>query len=840
MYTRHFGLRSLPFENTPDPAFFFMEGQYRDALAVMIYIFRSRKGLLGLVGPSGCGKTTLSHILTGHLPERTKLITLVHHRARPLDILKLVAERFKVQTDHDSVAILTSDIRDKLLSLHDRGIRCILIIDEAQSMSDIVFEEVQLLSNLETIDTKLIQIMLLGRSQLLEKLDKPKLSSLRQRVSMIQTLQPLSLKDTARYVRHRLKVAGGSLDIFTPQALAMTHKISTGVPRLINKLSDLALLKSFIAGLKKVESTKILEASNDLGLEVPEDIDDLDLSFMEEIRTLEDQEPPITDESESPASADDQDEKMAEDTIDESAPAPVEETPGFPAEDSPPSADFRSPVPEQPQTTPEVNKFLANKSRLDALFDSAPEPKSLGPAATATRQQPLNNEPTEAPPQTADSPGPESQLTADASEDAEVESIIPTMEESPVGPPSAEPEPGRPADKPTVPQPALTVGVAKPTEPDDLPPTRRPGAYTPAKLSKASEKKAAGKSSLRERLMGGDRSEEVRKPPPVPDKKLARIKKPKSAAASFYLSPTVEIGRRASKGRGSKKLYITGLALFVIVLAAIAGGILWQNGVIDPMAWFRSDPVPLAKALTPIEPLDIPIITASKTDTIPEDVEPPTLSTSIPTGPTALEAAKSDIRPSRPLTSLDLLGSTPGELISTEKPDAPATPSTTATQPPEPSAPTAHYPYSLQLSTFFSMSATQRAMKIYRKMGFNPYWIRFRRADEETVYQVFIGSFKDRAEAEKGREEIGTKDPEFKKAYISETPLANLIGTFKSGDEVQKEISRLEKLGFSPYTIKMDDGSQKLFIGAFTKKRSAEAQKRRLEARGVESQVVER
>jgi cell division septation protein DedD len=175
-----------------------------------------------------------------------------------------------------------------------------------------------------------------------------------------------------------------------------------------------------------------------------------------------------------------------------------------------------------------------------------------------------------------------------------------------------------------------------------------------------------------------------------------------------------------------------------------------------------------------------------------------------------------------------------------EKPGAPASPSTAAIQTPEPSSSTTRYPYSLQLSTFFSHSATRRAMKIYKDMGIEPYWISFRRSDQETVYQIFAGAFKDQDEAKKKREEYGTKQQELGKAVIAETPLANLIGTYKSDDEVEKEINRLEKLGFSPYTVKMDDGSQKLFIGAFTSERSAESLKRMLEAKDVQSQVVER
>jgi type II secretory pathway predicted ATPase ExeA len=178
MYQDYFGLNKLPFENTPDPAFFFMGARYRETLALMIHSVISRKGLICITGSVGTGKTTLSRALIGHLPEGTKVISLVHPKAKPTELTSFVAHSLKLTQTPVSHLLLNELIREELIKIDDAGGRCVLIIDEAQFMSDELFQEVLFFTNLETSRHKLIQIFLLGQKELLDKINSPEMRQL--------------------------------------------------------------------------------------------------------------------------------------------------------------------------------------------------------------------------------------------------------------------------------------------------------------------------------------------------------------------------------------------------------------------------------------------------------------------------------------------------------------------------------------------------------------------------------------------------------------------------------------------------------------------------------------
>ena len=265
MYENYFNLKSRPFENTPDPSFFFMEGQYRDALAVLKYQVVYQKGITVVVGPSGCGKTTLGNVLLGHLPEGTKIVYIVFLRAAPVELLDYVAQELGVATKGLSTLGLVKSIRATALEIHRNGGQCFLVLDEAQNVGEELLGEIQVLSNLETSQAKLIQILLLGRKELLERLEQPRLDALRQRIAVIKELGPMNESAVSAYIHRRLEVAGGSPDLFAPEALTQVARISGGYPRNINKICDMGLLKSFINGINQVGTDQVFEASAELG-----------------------------------------------------------------------------------------------------------------------------------------------------------------------------------------------------------------------------------------------------------------------------------------------------------------------------------------------------------------------------------------------------------------------------------------------------------------------------------------------------------------------------------------------------------------------------------------------
>ncbi len=270
MYLEHFGLQAHPFENTPDPAFFFMGHTYREILAVMIHCVVSRKGLMVLAGAIGSGKTTLSRTVIRYLPERTKVISLLHPEGGAAEMLAYVASQLGIENVDKPHIFLVDEVQKRLTEIHHDGGRCVLIIDEAQFLTDELLEEIRLLTNMETPTAKLIQTILLGQPELTDKLGRPEMLPLRQRVAMFKTLEPMDEAQSLGYIAHRLKAAGGSEEIFTPKALRRVIQAAGGTPRVINQICDAALLEAFAADHDKVEAEDVIEAIGDvMGQDAP-------------------------------------------------------------------------------------------------------------------------------------------------------------------------------------------------------------------------------------------------------------------------------------------------------------------------------------------------------------------------------------------------------------------------------------------------------------------------------------------------------------------------------------------------------------------------------------------
>lgn len=264
MYLEHFHLQAQPFENTPDPAYFYMGHTYREILAVMIHCIVSRKGLMVLSGAVGSGKTTLSRTVARYVPERTMVINVIHPPTGEGRLLSFLAKQLGVEDYRQPHIFLVDEIKAKLLEIHHDGGRCVLIVDEAQFLTDVTFEEVRLLTNLETDQHKLIQTLLLGQPELSDKLQRPEVLPLRQRVAIFKTLEPMDETQTLGYIAHRLKAAGGSEKVFTNQALHQIIAAAGGIPRVINRICDAALLGAFAADHDRVQVEDVTEAVTDV------------------------------------------------------------------------------------------------------------------------------------------------------------------------------------------------------------------------------------------------------------------------------------------------------------------------------------------------------------------------------------------------------------------------------------------------------------------------------------------------------------------------------------------------------------------------------------------------
>ena len=248
MYLPFFGLNEKPFAITPDPRYLFLSERHSEALAHLLYGINEAGGFVQLTGEVGTGKTTPSARCSQQTPENAEVALILNPRISAPEFLLTICEELSVGVPDSaigSVKALIDILNSYLLRAHSKGQRVVLVVDEAQNLAPEVLEQVRLLTNLETETQKLLQIILIGQPELRDILDRVDLRQLAQRVTGRYHLDPLSRDETASYVRHRLRVAGATTDIFTPSALREMFRLSGGVPRLINVLSDRALLGAY-------------------------------------------------------------------------------------------------------------------------------------------------------------------------------------------------------------------------------------------------------------------------------------------------------------------------------------------------------------------------------------------------------------------------------------------------------------------------------------------------------------------------------------------------------------------------------------------------------------------
>jgi general secretion pathway protein A len=261
VYLDFYGLKRRPFDMTPDPSFFFPSQKHKEALASLTYTLTARRGFVVITGEIGCGKTTVCRTLLQNLDPAAKVAMLTNTILTPKQLLEAVCKSFGLASDKQNKVSLLTRLNRFFLEQNDAGNTAVLILDEAQNLSIKALEEVRLISNMETDTQKLVQIIFLGQPELRDKINRPELEQLRQRVSIRYHLRSLNKKEVSLYIEHRLRIAGdeGGGGRFTKGAVDALYAFSKGVPRLINVVCDQALLTGYLRETRRIDEGIVRE-----------------------------------------------------------------------------------------------------------------------------------------------------------------------------------------------------------------------------------------------------------------------------------------------------------------------------------------------------------------------------------------------------------------------------------------------------------------------------------------------------------------------------------------------------------------------------------------------------
>jgi general secretion pathway protein A len=266
MYKEYFGLRELPFSISPDPRYLYLSDKHREALAHLIYGLQSDGGFVLLTGEVGTGKTTISRCFLGQVPENATIAFILNPKVTAEELLATICDELGIRypEGNRSVKYFIDLINAYLLDSFAKGKKTVLIIEEAQNLDPQVLEQIRLLTNLETDQQKLLQIIMIGQPELLEILARPDMLQLSQRITARYHLGPLSGDEVGAYVEHRLRVAGAGSSIFEQAAIRKLSFFSCGIPRLINVISDRALLGAYAQGKTIVDKNIVAKAAEEV------------------------------------------------------------------------------------------------------------------------------------------------------------------------------------------------------------------------------------------------------------------------------------------------------------------------------------------------------------------------------------------------------------------------------------------------------------------------------------------------------------------------------------------------------------------------------------------------
>jgi general secretion pathway protein A len=269
MYQSFYGLRELPFELTPNPKFLFLTPQHREALSTLVYGLSSGKGVTALIGEAGTGKTTLLHAaLQSEHCRRVTCVYLMNPALTRNEFIEILSVQFGLSSQAArSKAALLHELEAVLRERRARGQHTALLIDEAQSLSTELLEEIRLLANTETSNEKLLSLVLAGQPELRDRLNENELRQLKQRVTLRCEIKSFTLQETAAYIAWRIRTAGGeAAKLFTREAVVLIHERSGGIPRTISVMCDNALLTGFGLGRQPVDYGMVSEVARDFDL----------------------------------------------------------------------------------------------------------------------------------------------------------------------------------------------------------------------------------------------------------------------------------------------------------------------------------------------------------------------------------------------------------------------------------------------------------------------------------------------------------------------------------------------------------------------------------------------
>lgn len=268
MYIKHFGLQKLPFENVPDPLFFFDKGDHARVHNRIKDSLRAGRGLMVVTGPIGSGKTTLSRMLISEFSGDLRLIWMAEPPGTSMDLFLFIAQELGLKAPTSERTFVLRDIRDSLLKLNSEGVKCLVIMDESHMMSDDIINGIRLLNNLEEGSYKLIQVLLLGQEELMGTINRPDMEPFKQRIATLENLGKMNADRIREYIVHRIQVAGGQPSIFSDTGWEAVNLAfgSEGTPRKVNTLCDRSLHSAFERNKFMVDIDDVYEAAEGMGL----------------------------------------------------------------------------------------------------------------------------------------------------------------------------------------------------------------------------------------------------------------------------------------------------------------------------------------------------------------------------------------------------------------------------------------------------------------------------------------------------------------------------------------------------------------------------------------------